>query len=367
MFNFLLSPFSEDIGIDLGTANTLVYVRGKGILVREASVVALHKKTGAVLAVGEEAKKMVGKTPGNIVAVRPLREGVISDFEVAEKMLRLFIGKVHGLPSRFPMISRPRVVVGIPSGITEVERRAVRDAALHSGAREVFLIEEPLAVALGAGLPLLAPEGSLVVDIGGGTTEIAIISLGGIVVGKSLRVAGDKMTEAISEYARQNYNLLLGEQTAEKVKIEVGNAYGEKRKTQPFDEAQGRSAKRKSGNLEEEKVEKGIMRGRDLKTGLPKAVVLSPEEAREALRGPLVGIVNAVKDIIEATPPELLSDVLERGVTLAGGGALLRGVDRLLAEEAKVPVKIAKDPMTCVARGCGKALEDPQLLERITQ
>lgn len=361
MFDFFLSPFSEDIGIDLGTANTHVYVRGKGIVVREASVVAIHKKTGAVLAVGKEAKKMVGKTPENIMAIRPLREGVISDFEIAEKMLRLFIRRVHESPSRFPRIFHPRIVVGIPSGITEVERRAVRDAAQQSGAREVYLVEEPMAAALGSGLPITAPEGSLIVDIGGGTTEIAVISLGGIVVGKNLRVAGDKMTEAIAQYAREKYNLLLGEQTAEKVKIEVGNAI----LTGPTRAKHGSNLKTKHESGSEETLPLGVMRGRDLKTGLPKAVVLSPDEAKEALSGSLARIVDAVKGIIEATPPELLSDVLERGVTLAGGGALLRGIDQLLAKEAEVPVRVASDPMTCVVRGCGKALEDRNLLERI--
>jgi len=356
MLGSLLSPFSEDIGIDLGTANTHVYVRGKGIVVREASVVAVHRKTGAVLAAGKEAKKMVGKAPENIRVVRPLREGVISDFEIAEKMLSLFIGRVRRTPSRFSRIFRPRMVVGIPSGITEVERRAVRDAALQSGAREAYLIEEPMAAALGAGLPISASEGSLIVDIGGGTTEIAVISLGGIVVGKNLRVAGDKMTESIAQYAREKYNLLLGEQTAEKVKIEVGNACEEnaKRKTQ--------NAKLKAS---EGKTPLGVMRGRDLKTGLPKSVILSPEEAREALRGPLMRIIDAVKDVVEATPPELLSDVLARGVALAGGGSLLRGADQLLAKETGVPVKVASDPMTSVVRGCGKVLDDRNLLERV--
>jgi len=351
MLASIFSSLSEDIGIDLGTANTHVYVKGKGIVIREASVVAMHRKTGAILAVGEEAKRMVGKTPENILAVRPLREGVISDFEAAEKLLRFFIERVRSSPSRLPLFFRPRVVVGVPSGITEVERRAVRNAAQQSGAREVFLIEEPLAAALGANLPISAPEGSLIVDIGGGTTEIAVISLGGIVVGKSLRVAGDKMTEAIIDYARSRYNLLLGEQTAERVKMEVGNAHCG-RGLSPVDAGNGTR-------------KPGMMRGRDLETGLPRSVVLSPEEAREALKTPLTMIANAVKDIIEATPPELLSDVLERGVVLAGGGALLRNMDLFLAEAAEVPVHLAPDPMTCVVRGCGKTLDDLELLSRV--
>ena len=352
MFDFLLAPFSSELGIDLGTANTLVYVRGKGILIREPSVVAVHRKTGAVLAVGEEARRMVGKVPAHILPIRPLREGVISDFEVTEKMLRFFIRKVHEVPSRFPRILRSLVVIGIPSGITEVERRAVRDAALRAGAREVFLIEEPLAAAIGAGLPVEEPEGSLIVDIGGGTTEIAVISLGGIVIGKSLRVAGDRMSDAIAAYAREQHNLLLGEQTAEKIKIAVGNVYPEK----------VRGSKRQPDRSEQEGA---LMRGRDLVSGLPKAVKLTPDAAREALKPPTAAILSGVRDVIEATPPELLSDVLERGLTLVGGGSLLRRMDRLLAEEIGVPVKLVDDPMTCVVRGCGKALEDRELLEKV--
>jgi len=341
MFDFLLTPFFSEVGIDLGTANTLVYVRGKGVLIREPK---------AVLAVGEDAKRMVGKAPGSILPISPLKEGVISDFEVTEKMLRFFIRKVHEVPSRLPRILRSRVVVGIPSGITEVERRAVRDAVLRAGAREAILIEEPLAAAIGAGLPVEEPEGSLVVDIGGGTTEIAVISLGGVVIGKSLRVAGGKMSEAIAAYARERYNLLLGEQTAEKVKIAVGNAYPERDQS---GEQQNRSAQ---GTL---------MRGRDLVSGLPKSIELTPDAAREALQPPILAIIAGVQDVIEATPPELLSDVLEGGLTLVGGGSLLRGMDRLLAEEIGVPVKLVDDPMACVVRGCGKSLEDRRLLERV--
>ncbi|MEA2020755.1 MAG: rod shape-determining protein [Patescibacteria group bacterium] len=346
MFDFLTSPFSEDIGIDLGTANVLVYLKGKGILVREPSVVAIHDKTGAVLAVGEKAKRMVGKTPQSISAVRPLREGVISDFDVAEKMLRLFIKRVYETPSKLPRIFRPRVVIGIPSGITEVERKAVRDAALQSGARKVFLVEEPMAAAIGAGLPIRDPEGSLIVDVGGGTTEIAIISLGGVVVGKSLRAGGDKLTSAIREYVRAKYQLLLGEQTAERLKIEVGGAI-------PAEE------------LEVEEPLVTNMRGRHLKTGLPSQLEFSAQDAWEALKPSLSAICNAIKDLVEATPPELLSDVLEDGITLVGGGSLLRGFDVYLSREVGAPVHTVKDPMSCVVRGCGKLLEDPELLEMV--
>ncbi len=344
MFDFLTAPFSEDIGIDLGTANVLVYLRGKGVLVREPSVVAIHDKTGAVLAVGENAKRMVGKTPQNISAVRPLREGVISDFDVAEKMLRLFIKRVYDTPSKLPRIFRPRVVVGIPSGITEVERKAVRDAALQSGARKVFLVEEPMAAAIGASLPIRDPEGSLIVDVGGGTTEIAIISLGGVVVGRSLRIGGDKLTDAIREYVRAKYQLLLGEQTAERLKIEVGGAV-------PVED------------LEAEEPLVANMRGRHLKTGLPTQLEFSTQDALEALESSLATICNAIKDLVEATPPELLSDVLEDGITLVGGGSLLRGFDLYLSREVGVPVRTVKDPMGCVVKGCGKLLEDHDLLE----
>ncbi len=347
MFDFLTTPFSEDIGIDLGTANVLIYLRDRGILVREPSVVAVHDKTNAILAVGDKAKKMVGKTPQNISAVRPLREGVISDFDVAEKMLRFFIQRVYETPSRLPRIFRPRVVIGIPSGITEVERKAVRDAALQSGARKVFLVEEPMAAAIGADLPVTDPEGSLVVDVGGGTTEIAIVSLGGVVVGKSLRVGGDRLTEAIKEYVRSKYQLLLGEQTAERLKIAVGSAV---------------SQEELSGDGE---LLATNMRGRHLKTGLPSQLEFTLENAREALQPPLFAIRNAVKDVVEATPPELLSDVLEEGITLVGGGSLLRGLDVYLSKEVEVPVHTVDDPMSCVVRGCGKLLENSELLEMV--
>lgn len=347
MFEFLTTPFSEDMGIDLGTANVMLYLKGRGILIREPSIVALHKKSGTVLAVGEKAKKMVGKTPKTIEAIRPLREGVISDFEVAQKMLKLFIRRVYETPSKFPRIFRPRVVIGIPSGITEVERKAVRDAAVQAGARRAFLVEEPMAAAIGAGLPVRDPQGSLIVDIGGGTTEIAIISLGGVVVGRSLRVAGDKLTESVIEYVRKKHHLLIGEQTAENVKIHVGTAWvGEE-----------------NDSLEESSSY--CARGRDLKSGLPRELELSPVEMNEALRSPLNAIASAVKDVVEATPPELLSDVLGGGITLVGGGALLNGMDTFLSEQVDVPVHSVEDPMSCVVKGCGKLLEDWELLKII--
>lgn len=346
MFEFFTSPFSEDMGIDLGTANVLLYLKGKGIMIREPSVVALHRKTGTVLAVGEKAKKMVGKTPKTIDAVRPLREGVISDFEVAQKMLRLFIRRVHETPSRFPRILRPRVVIGIPSGITEVERKAVRDAAMQAGARKVFLVEEPMAAAIGAGLPVRDPEGSLIVDIGGGTTEIAIISLGGVVVGRSIRIAGDKLTNAIIEYVRRKHHLLIGEQTAERVKVNVGTAW--------------------VGGEEDPEAKRCYRaRGRDLKSGLPRELNLSASEMEEALRSSLNSIASAVKDVVEATPPELLSDVLGGGIKLVGGGSLLNGMDKFLSDRVEVPVVSVEDPMSCVVKGCGMLLDDWELLNVI--
>jgi rod shape-determining protein MreB len=330
--NSLLGMFSHDIGIDLGTANTLVMVRGEGIVINEPSVVAIDKRSRRVLAIGSEAKKMVGRTPANIVAIRPLRDGVISDFDITEKMLVYFIRKVH--ERSLTPLPKPRVVIGIPSGVTEVEKRAVHDAALNAGARAAFLIEEPMAAAIGAGLPVTASMGSLIVDIGGGTTEVAVISLGGIVVARSLRVAGDEMDEAIMAYARQRYNLFIGERMAESVKHEIGSAYPlERELTMP-------------------------MRGRNLLTGLPQSVEASSIEIREALSQPLQTIVDVVRDAIDDTPPELVSDLMEHGVMLAGGGALLRGLATRLAEETKMTVKVAKHPMACVARGAGLVLED---------
>ncbi len=330
--NALLGMFSRDIGIDLGTANTLVMVEGEGIVINEPSVVAIDKRTRRVLAIGSEAKKMVGRTPANIIAVRPLRDGVISDFDITEKMLVYFIKKVH--ERSFSPLPKPRVVVGIPSGVTEVEKRAVHDATISAGARECYLIEEPMAAAIGAGLPVTASIGSMIVDIGGGTTEVAVLSLGGIVVARSLRVAGDEMDEAIIDYARKRYSLAIGERMAEQLKHEIGSAF-------PLD------------------VELTMaMRGRSLLTGLPQSVDVSSIEIRDALSSPVQTIVDVVKDAIDDTPPELVADLMEHGITLAGGGALLRGIAQRLEQETKIDVKVAKHPMACVARGAGLVLED---------
>ena len=330
--NSLLGFFSRDIGIDLGTANTLVMVRGEGIVINEPSIVAIEKRSRRVLAIGSEAKKMVGRTPANIVAVRPLRDGVISDFDITEKMLVYFIRKVH--ERAFTPLPKPRVVIGIPSGVTEVEKRAVHDAALNAGARAAYLIEEPMAAAIGAGLPVTASMGSMIVDIGGGTTEVAVISLGGIVVDRSLRVAGDELDEAIIAYARQRYNLAIGERMAESIKHEIGSAH-------PLDHELTM-----------------VMRGRSLLSGLPQSVEVSSIEIREALAGPLRTIVDVVRETLDDTPPELVADLMEHGIVLAGGGALLRGLATRLAQETGMTVKVAKHPMACVARGAGLVLED---------
>ena len=339
LLDFVYDKFSNDIGIDLGTANTLVYVKGKGIVINEPSVVAINQKTKQILAIGEEAKRMVGRTPAHIVAHRPLVDGVISDFEITEQMLRYFIEKVS--QATFGFLSKPRVVVGIPSGVTEVEKRAVQDATLNAGGREAFLIEEPMAAAIGARLPIQDPSGSFIVDIGGGTAEIAVISLGGIVVSKSIRVAGDEMNENIIQFARDEYNLLLGERTAEDIKIRIGSAYPQKEKM------------------------KAQIRGRDLITGLPKEVTVNDEQIRKALARSIKTIVNNIKIAVEETPPELLADIMEKGITLAGGGALLRGLDKLIVEETQMPVTIADDPLTAVVRGTGIVLEDIQALRDI--
>ena len=337
--NWLLGLFSLDVGIDLGTANILVYVRRKGIVIREPSVVAIETKTRKVLAIGEEAKAMVGRTPANIVAIRPLRDGVISDFDVTEKMLHYFIHKVH---ERMVMrVPRPRVVVGIPSGVTEVEKRAVYDATTSAGAREAYLVEQPMAAAIGAGLPITESTGSMIVDVGGGTTEVAVISLGGIVVSRSLRVAGDEMDESIINYARQKYNLLIGERTAEQAKIDAGSAYP----------------------LEEELTV--TLRGRNLITGLPEAVDVSSVELREALSGPVSAIAQTVRDTIDETPPELISDLMQHGIVLSGGCSQLRGLDERLSEETKMQVRVAEDPMTCVALGAGMILEELDTLHKV--
>ena len=333
--NSLFGAFSRDLGIDLGTANTLVHVRGKGIVISEPSVVAIDKKTKEVKAVGAEAKAMVGKTPANIVAVRPLKDGVIADFDVVEKMLKYFIDKAHDKSLSF-ISPRPRVVVGVPSGVTQVEMRAARDAALNANAREAFVVEEPMAAAIGAGLPVDEPIGSMIVDIGGGTTEVAVISLGGLVINRSIRTAGDEIDEAIVQFARREYNMLIGERMAEKVKIAAGSAY-------PLDE--------------EIKV---VLRGRDLLTGLPKAVEISSVELREGIAGPVNTIVAEVRAALEETPPELVADVMEHGIMLAGGGALLHGLDRRISAETKMPVHTATDPLSCVALGAGKMVEEFQ-------
>ena len=321
------------MGIDLGTANTLVHVRGKGILLREPSVVALDVNSRLVLEVGEGAKRMLGRTPGHIVAIRPLKDGVIADFDQTEKMLRYFIDKVN---QRRAWV-HPQVVVGIPSGVTEVEKRAVLDATKKAGARDAFLIEEPMAAAIGAGLPVADPTGSMIVDIGGGTTEVAVISLSGIVTSRSIRIAGDEIDEAVTSYIRRAYSLYIGDRTAEEVKLQIGSAY-------PL--------------AEELKM---TVRGRDLITGLPRASVISSEEIREAIAEPVGQILEAVKMALEATPPELAADIMDVGIHLAGGGALLRGLDRLIASETYMPVHIAPDPLSCVALGAGAVLEEAEM------
>lgn len=337
-FSDLLSRFSCDLGIDLGTANTLVFAQGRGVIIQEPSVVALDTSKNVVLAVGDDAKRMIGRTPGNVVAVRPLRDGVIADFDITETMLKHFIRKA--LSNKF-YISKPRIIVGIPSGITGVEKRAVLDAAYHAGAREAYLIEEPMAAAIGACLPVSEPTGSMIVDIGGGTTEVAVISLGGIVVAKSVRVAGDEMDEAIINHCRENYRLLIGERTAEEIKIELGSA---------FDTGEDRSMD---------------VRGRDLVTGLPKTFTITDAEVREALRDTINTIVDGIRSTLEKTPPELSSDIMDLGITLAGGGALLRGLDKHIHAETNISVSIAQDPLKCVALGTGKALEEIDILQQV--
>ncbi len=337
--NALLGLFSYDIGIDLGTANTLVMVKGKGIVIDEPSVVAIDRETRKVQAIGAEARRMVGRTPSRIVAVRPLRNGVISDFDTTERMLAYFIHKVH--QQNGFLIPRPRVVIGIPSGVTEVERRAVHDASLNAGARACYLIEEPMAAAIGAALPVMDPSGTMIVDIGGGTTEVAVISLGGIVASASLRMAGDAMDQNIINAVRANHNLLIGERTAEQIKMEAGSAY-------PL--------------REEREVQ---VRGRDLVTGLPRVATLSTIEIRDALSASINAILTAVRDTIERTPPELVADLMERGIALAGGGGLLEGMDRRLAQETKFQVYVANDPLSCVVRGTGEVLEELDRLSTV--
>lgn len=334
----VLNIFSRDLGIDLGTANTLVYIRGKGIVIREPSVVAIRSDTREVLAVGEEAKRMIGRTPGNIVAIRPMRDGVIADFDVTQEMLKYFIRKAM----KRPLVVHPRVVISVPSGVTEVEKRAVYEAARQAGAREAYLIEEPMAAAIGAGLPVHEPTGSMVVDIGGGTSEVAVISLGGIVTSRSLRIGGNKIDDAIIFYIKKEYNLMIGERTAEEIKITIGSAYPKE---------------------EEQDME---VRGRDLVTGLPKTLRITSSEILEALKEPVSQIVEAIKLTLEKTPPELAADIMDKGIMLTGGGALLDGIDKLIAQETGMPVHIAEAPLDCVAVGTGRALEELEVLRRVT-
>ena len=342
MFESLFGFISKDLAIDLGTANTLVYVKGRGIVSNEPSVVAVHKDTRGtkkVIAVGEEAKKMLGKTPGNIVAIRPLKDGVIADFEITEAMLKYFIQKIHNKKS----YARPRIVISVPSGITPVEKRAVKESAESAGAREVYLIEEPMAAAIGVGLPITEPSGNMIVDIGGGTTEVAVISLAGIVYCNSVRVAGDKIDEAIIQYVKRKYNLLIGERTAELIKITIGSAYP---------------------NPNEEEITMEI-KGRDLVGGIPKTLEISSKEMREAITEPVNAIVEAVRIALERTPPELASDIVDKGIVISGGGAMLRNLDLLIKEVTRLPVIIAENPLTAVVEGAGKALDEMNLLKDI--
>ncbi len=334
-WSYLTGFGGRDMAVDLGTANTLVYVRGRGIVLSEPSVVAIDQRSGEVHAVGIEAKRMLGRTPGNISAIRPLKDGVIADFDVTEQMLRHFIQKVH--QNRW---AHPRVVVCVPSGVTGVEKRAVEEATLSAGARSAFLIEEPMAAAIGAGLPVAEPTGNMVVDIGGGTTEVAVISLGGIVVAQSIRVGGDELDEAIIAYVKREHKLMIGSQTAEEVKLEIGSAYPLREEVQ------------------------AEIRGRDMITGLPKTVVLSSEDVRDALEEPLVQIVDAVKSTLDKTPPELASDIMDRGIMLAGGGSLLQGLDERLRRETEMPIHVAESPLTCVAVGSGRSLEEFEVMQK---
>lgn len=370
MFDKFFNHFSHDLGIDLGTANTLVHVQGKGIAIREPSIVARQVKTKQVIAIGTEAKKMVGKTPSSIEAIKPLEHGVISDFDAAAALLTHFIRSVHQFKSPLGMLARPRVVVGIPSGVTEVERRAVWEAALQAGARECYLIEEPMAAAIGAGVSVFQPTGVMTVDIGGGTTEIAVISLGGIVVNRSLKVAGRDMDYAIVHYIRLRHGLIIGEPTAEEVKIKIGSAYGErlKHKAQKKDEEKTAPKSKAEKETEEEKIRKGkvaIIRGRDLETGMPRSIKIGEQEIREAI-GPVVAqIVESVMEVVEETPPELTSDILEHGILLTGGGSMLPGIDELIMEKTKISVTHNQDPLTTVVRGTAKLLEDDSMLARV--
>ncbi len=337
LFDLIYGMFSNDLAIDLGTANTLIYVQGKGIVLSEPSVVAVKKGTSSVLKVGREAKDMVGRTPASIVAVRPLMDGVIADFDLTEQMIRQFIVRIHNRKT----LVRPRIVIGVPSGITQVEKRAIRDSAEQAGAREVYLIEEPMAAAIGAGLAVQEPSGNMIVDIGGGTTEVAVISLSGIVYSQSIRIAGDEMDEAIIQYLKRKYNLLVGERTAEKVKIQAGSAY-------PFDDPR--------------KME---IKGRDLMDGIPKTLAVSDSDIREALHDPIYAIVDAVKTALERTPPELAADIAEKGIVMTGGGSLLHGLETLIGLETHLRMSIAEDPLSCVVLGAGKVLDELDLLKTV--
>ena len=334
---FGFGKMTKDMGIDLGTANTLVYIKGQGIVVREPSVVAIRDDSKDVLAVGEEAKRMIGRTPGNIVAIRPMKDGVIADFDITQSMLSYFIQKAAAKKG----VVSPRIAICVPFGVTEVEKRAIEEAARNAGAKDAFLIEEPMAAAIGAGLRIEEPEGNMVVDIGGGTSEIAIISLGGIVTAKSIRLGGDELDEAIVNYVKKEYSLMIGERTAEDVKIKIGSAY-----------------------KEGDEIEMAI-RGRDLISGLPKTMQISSSEVRDALRDPVNSIVDGIKSTLEKTPPELASDIMENGIMLTGGGALLKGLDKLVKEETGMPVKIAENPLDCVAIGTGKSVEDQEIFEKV--
>ena len=339
MLNIFWDLFSNDLAIDLGTANTLVHVKGQGIVLREPSVVAMDSITKEVTAVGAQAKQMLGRAPGNIIAIRPMKDGVIADFEVTQKMIRHFIQKVHN--NRKTLI-RPRVVVAVPSGITQVEKRAVRDSAESAGAREVFLIDEPMAAAIGVGLPIQEPTGNMIIDIGGGTTEVAIISMSGVVYSKSIRIAGDELDEAMVNYIKRKYNLLIGERTAEEVKIQIGSAF-------PMEERMTMEVK-----------------GRDLVAGIPKTLIVSDEEIREAMAETCSSIVEAVKIALERTPPELAADIVDKGVVVSGGGALIKGMDTLLKESTGLPITLADDPLSAVATGAGLILKDIKLLRKVT-
>lgn len=381
MFDKFFSLFSHDIGIDLGTANTLVWVKGKGIIIREPSVVAMHKKSKKVIAIGTEARKMVGKTPQTIETIRPLRHGVISDFDATSAMISHYITQVHEVGNIVPtFFVRPKVAIGIPSAVTEVERRAVWEAALAAGAREAYLIEEPMAAAIGADISVFAPTGAMIVDIGGGTTEIAIISLGGIVVSRSLKIAGDEMDAAIAHHIRLKHGLLIGTVTAEELKIKIGSAYKKpattetrkKHEKQKFSASENFSDSVVAREVADIIIDKGkqgekmaVIRGRDIETGLPKSIRVTETEVREAMAGILSQIIEEIADVLEESPPELTGDILERGILLTGGGAMLSGLDHLIIERIHMPVILADEPLTTVVKGTGKVLEDPSLLSRV--